>query len=174
MGPIKDFIFKIILVGDMGVGRTSLMRKYMGGAYYLTYDLRTNIASPYSKELIVANQKVSLRFFDWEGPALPFWVRDSYFHNTDGAALVFDLTNLNSLHNLEKWFRRINKTCGQIPLVIIGNKIDLIDPCVIPSGKGEKYARKWGTKYFETSAKSGKNIEDAFMFLIKQIIEAKK
>ena len=171
---MKDFIFKIILIGDMGVGRTSLMRKYMGGAYYQTYDLRTGIASPYSKELVVASQEVSLRLFDWEGRALPFWVRESYFHNTDGATLVFDLTNMNSLHSLEKWFHRINKTCGKIPLVIIGNKIDLIGARAIPSGEGEKYARKWGTRYFETSAKTGENIEEAFMFLIERMIEAKK
>ncbi|MFX0201444.1 MAG: Rab family GTPase [Candidatus Hodarchaeota archaeon] len=171
---MKDFIFKIILIGDMGVGRTSLMRKYMGGAYYLTYDLRTGITSPYSKELVVANQEVSLRLFDWEGRALPYWVSESYFHNTDGAALIFDLTSMNSLHSLEKWFQRVNKICGKIPLIIIGNKIDLIGARVIPSGEGEKYARKWGTRYFETSAKTGENIEKSFIFLIDRMIEAKK
>ncbi|MFX0208023.1 MAG: Rab family GTPase [Candidatus Hodarchaeota archaeon] len=170
---MKDFIFKIILIGDMGVGRTSLMRKYMEGAYYLMYDLRTGIASPYSKELVVANQEVSLRLFDWEGRTLPYWVSDSYFHNTDGAALVFDLTNMNSLHSLEKWLQRIIKICGKIPLVIIGNKLDLIGARAIPSGEGKKYARKWDTRYFETSAKTGENIEEAFIFLIEQMIETK-
>ena len=173
MGKMKDFVIKIILVGDKGVGRTSIMRKYMEGAYYLTYDSQ-GIACSYSKELIIENHKIGVRLFDWEGRAFPFWVNDTYFRGADGAALVFDLTNVKSLHSLERWVQRINKTRGKIPLVVIGNKIDLIGARAVPSEKGEKSARKWGTRYFETSAKTGENIVAPFIFLIKRMIESQE
>jgi len=177
---------KICLCGDGGVGKTSLKERYLGHGFQSDYKptLGSDFASKKVRLRIKSKYK-TIRFQIWDLAGQPAFnqVRAIYFNRVVGAFLIFDITHPNTMKNLEKWINELSRHSGSpnISVIVLGNKIDLKEEKerTIDTKTAEKFISKQliskfdnidkEIRYFETSAKSGKNVGKAFNILGKKI-----
>ncbi len=177
MGAEEIRRIKIVLGGDGAVGKTSIRRRYLGEGFTQQY-LQTLGADFALKETVLKDGNIRFRWQIWDLAGQPAFheVRKAYFKGCLGALVVYDVTRPETLENAEKWCEDIWENSSyqeKIPIVLIGNKIDLRDTVndALTPEDGKKMAEKLGIGFLETSAKTGENIEDAFEFLGRKIIE---
>ena len=167
-----DKTCKILLIGDSSVGKTCLISKYAIGVFNEDYITTIGFDSR-QKEEIINNEKVLVKIFDTAGQERFKSITANYLRNAEGVILVYDLTSTESFENLKFWIESIKNNLGNdepIPIIIIGNKIDLEDAREINKSVAEKFAKDNNYKYFETSAKTGEGVDDAFREIVKQIL----
>ncbi len=167
---------KICLVGDVGVGKTSMIRRYVLDVFDDKY-IATIGTKVTKKEIEAKNaktgetQKVVLLIWDIMGqPSFREVLREAYFYGAEGALAVCDLTSKESLGELRYWIKAMTSTTGEIPIVFLGNKYDLKDDVRIESKDLEVFAMKHGAPALLTSAKTGYNVENAFATLVDMIL----
>ncbi len=171
-----EYVFKIIFCGDTGVGKTSIILRFIDNVFKRTYlpTLGTNICE---KAFTLDGKTVKLISWDVAGQAKFQIMRKHFYLGSDGIMLVFDLTNEESFNNIEKWCEDIKKYLEEADKkigFIIGNKSDLVADRVIDKKRASELAKKLNLKYFETSALTGENIESSFFKLSEALIESKK
>ena len=167
-----DKTCKILLIGDSLVGKTCLISRYAIGVFNEDYISTVGFDSR-QKEEIINNEKVLVKIFDTAGQERFKSITANYLRNAEGVILVYDLTSTESFENLKFWIESIKNNLGNdepIPIIIIGNKIDLEDAREINKLVAEKFAKDNNYKYFETSAKTGEGVDDAFREIVKQIL----
>ncbi|MFB0559893.1 MAG: Rab family GTPase [Candidatus Lokiarchaeia archaeon] len=165
----KTFMFKTILAGDKEVGKTSIVQRATENQFPTEY-LPTIGCDFAVKQLDIGKNKVRLHFWDFAGSADFKQMRRELYIDADLAVLIFDLTNPESFQNLEKWRQEILNSFGPLNLiVVVGNKIDLERK--IPVEECLKYSQEINAPYFETSAKLGINIEEAFKSVAELLLE---
>jgi len=172
---VKEFVFKIVILGDAAVGKTSLINMYIEQSFSEDYKptLGANIIR---KDVHVDEINASVRLIMWDlaGQEKYNVIRSMYFQGCVGALLVYDVTRHNTFETINsKWlkdFRKYVKKEGTY--ILIGNKIDLKDERVVSTEDGEKYAKEIdASNFIETSAKHGENVEHAFSNLVNQILK---
>ena len=168
----REFVFKITILGDAAVGKTSLINQFVEGTF--SEDYRATLgANIVRKDVILDNVKVRLIMWDLAGQEKYNVIRSMYFQGCEGALLVYDITRYNTFESVKsRWLRDFKKFIKKEGVyVLIGNKTDLIDDRVVPTEKGKNLAKNIKARHFiETSAKLGENIEEAFLLLVKQIL----
>ncbi|MFW9989254.1 MAG: Rab family GTPase [Candidatus Odinarchaeota archaeon] len=169
---LREFVFKIVIIGDAAVGKTSLINHFVESSFSEDYKptLGANIVR---KDVNLDNTKVRLIMWDLAGQEKYRVVRSMYFQGCEGALLVYDVTRYHTLENINnKWLRDYKKHVKKKgAFILIGNKTDLKDQVTIPTEKGKELANKIKASHFiETSAKLGENIEKAFSLLVNQIL----
>ena len=173
-------IFKITLLGEGAVGKTALRLRYLGEGFKQSYSM--TIGADFAvKRVQVDGQEFVAQIWDLAGQVRFQSVREVYYQGTMGSLLVFDITRPETLHAIPNWIRELmehNKNKSTIvPMVLIGNKSDLRGkiPTALPREVGEKYAQslsEWSgyqVPYVETSAKTGDNVDQAFITLLRNI-----
>jgi small GTP-binding protein len=166
-----EYAFKLILGGEGGVGKTSMVHRFVENSFLTDYK-STIGTSIMKKECNFEGLESKVRFVIWDlaGQAQFKRVRQSYLSNAEAGILVFDVTRKDTFDNLENWFKESLDVSPTISLILVGNKIDLVEDRVISTEEGEGLAKKLNLSYIETSAKTGANINDAFKMLALQII----
>lgn len=168
----REFVYKIVILGDAAVGKTSLINQFVEGSFQEDYKptLGANIVR---KDVNLDKTRVRLIMWDLAGQEKYRVVRSMYFQGCEGALLVYDVTRYNTLDSVNtKWLRDFKKYVKKKGVyILIGNKIDLKKQRVIPTERGKELAKKIKASHFiETSAKLGENIEEAFSLLVNQIL----
>ena len=171
---IKEFVFKIVVLGEAAVGKTSLINQYV--EYTFKEDYKPTLgANIIRKDVFIEeiNAKVRLIMWDLAGQEKYNVIRSMYFQGCVGALLVYDVTRPNTFELINsKWlmdFKKFVKKEGTY--ILIGNKIDLIGQRVVSSEEGKKLADEVkASNYVETSAKLNQNVETAFKNLVHQIL----
>ena len=172
-----DKTCQILLIGDSSVGKTSLIQRYVNGIFKDEKDvyLPTVGLDFYTKYEIINNMNVEVRLWDTAGQERFKSLTPNYFKNAEGVILTYDITNMESFENLKYWINSIKTHLGDknifIPIIIVGNKLDKEDMRDITREEAEKFAKENKYKYFETSAKTGEGVDDAFRDLVNQILE---
>jgi len=172
----KSFIFKLAILGDAGVGKTSLVNRYCENIF--KEDYRATMGVHLIKkdiELEKINSVVHLILWDIAGQQAYEKTRQKYYDGCSGALLVYDITRFNSFNSIEqKWIKDFSKHVkSNIPYVLIGNKIDLEQDRGVFSDDASNLAKKINAAdYIETSAKLGDNVEEAFIKLVQQILSS--
>jgi small GTP-binding protein len=173
---LREFVFKIVILGNAAVGKTSLINQFVEGAFEEDYKptLGANIIR---KDVDIdgedAQTKIRLIMWDLAGQEKYSVIRSMYFQGCEGALLVYDVTRYNTFDSIKsKWLRDFKKYIRKKGVyLLIGNKTDLSDQRVVPTEKGKDLAENIQASHFiETSAKLGENIEEAFLLLVKQIL----
>ena len=121
-----------------------------------------------------SNSSVKLQVWDIGGQDRYKFLRPSFFNGANGALIVFDLSRWHTFEDLEIWLSDLRKYAGEdIPFILMGNKVDLIDKKdeFYERESAEVFARKEETFYIETSAKTGENVEEAFLNLTKRMVK---
>ncbi len=167
-----EYAYKLVLGGAGGVGKTSMVHRFVENSFETDYK-STIGTSIMKKECNFKEFESKVRFVIWDlaGQAQFKRVRQSYLANAEAGLLIFDVTKRESYEEIKSWHDEIKNASTNISLILIGNKIDLIDERVVSMEDGEKLAKQLGLAYIETSAKTGENIIDAFRILALQLIK---
>ena len=178
-GDEEDFKFKIIVVGDPSVGKTTLIRKYTTGAFQKDYI--ATLGAQFSKyEENLEGKKVRLFIWDIAGQETFELMRQKFYKGSSGAIIVFSHApeELESFNHIEKWLNELKKYCGDIPIALFGNKVDLIDENELISNEDKVNSdfnvRKFVgdhniIEYFKTSALTGQGVIEAFQKLVRKL-----
>ncbi|MHA1409958.1 MAG: GTP-binding protein [Candidatus Odinarchaeia archaeon] len=168
--PLK-FVFKVIVVGDGAVGKTCLTLTFVKKEFKSEY-IPTLGVDIYTKDFKLGETEVTLIIWDIAGQEKFELLRKQYYKGAQGALLVFDLTREQTFYDIDVWHRDLVDNCGeQIPIILLANKADISDKRAVSKEQVELLAKKLGTEYFETSAKTGENVDKAFFLLLKKIIK---
>ena len=169
---IERLEFKIILIGDQAVGKTSIMSKFIYNDYKNSY--QATIGVDYKiKEIYLNNNTIaaSLRIFDTCGQEKFRSITRSYFKNSQGVFLIFDLSNKDTIKNLNIWYKDIeNSVDKDCVIFLIGNKMDLKDRDYSIAQDGKAFAKEKGLNYFEVSAMTGAGINNIFEKMAKILV----
>ena len=169
----KKFRFKITVIGDGMVGKTSLIQKFTEGSFRQDY-VKTIGAqfSVFDKE--INNDKIRLLFWDIAGQVDFNFLRSSFFNNSRAAIIVYSLENnelgKDSFKHIEDWYEEIVEHCGEIPVVIFANKVDLVDQSKLEDSNIQDLIDKHNfLGFYKTSAKTGSGVIEAFNALIENL-----
>jgi len=180
----KGFGFKVVIIGDGAVGKTSLIKKYTQGTFQKEYI--STLGTQFSKyEEEIEGEKVELYLWDIAGQDQFQALRQRFYVGSSGAIIVFshDPGQPQSYEHVPRWLDDLKKHCGNIPIVLFGNKIDLVDEeelgtnSIIPTADVNvenfvKENRFLG--YYKTSALTGQGVTDAFKALVRKLYQIAK
>jgi len=167
----KSFLFKIVLIGDGAVGKTSLRRRWMGEAFEVNYIFTIGCDFAIKEFQFDKDIKVKLQIWDLGGQPHFREVRKAFYVGASGGIVLYDITNRTSFENVKMWIAELIKHAKKkVPIVIVGNKIDLRtnEGDYIPTSKGlelkRQIVKEFGVKalFSETSAKTGENVDKVF------------
>ncbi|XP_062586385.1 ras-related protein Rab-21-like [Saccostrea cucullata] len=167
----RNFSFKCVLLGEGCVGKTSLVLRYVENKFNDKH-ITTLQASFLTKKLNIGGKRVNLSIWDTAGQERFHALGPIYYRDSNGAILVYDITDEDSFQKVKNWVKELRKMLGnEICLCIAGNKIDLEKERHVSVAEAEAYAASVGAKHFHTSAKLNKGIEEMFLDLSKGMIE---
>ena len=169
-----DLIFKIVIIGDSGVGKTNLIGRYLKNEY--KEDSKATVGVEFGeKKYEINGLKIKAQIWDTAGQERYRAITSMYYKGAKGAFIVFDLSSKSTFQNVEKWFNEIKKTADPtINLILIGNKSDLKDKRQISTEEGENKAKEMNVPYLETSALNADNVDKVFDLLIQEITKKMK
>lgn len=162
-------MFKVIIVGSGGVGKSALTLQFMYDEFVEDYE--PTKADSYRKKIILDGQEVQVDILDTAGQEDYAAIRDNYFRSGEGFLCVFSILeqeSLNSVHELREQILRV-KNNDNVPFVLVGNKADLGDRRLVSEEAARELANKWNVPYVETSAKTRHNVDTIFYDLIREI-----
>ncbi|MFX0210393.1 MAG: Rab family GTPase, partial [Candidatus Hodarchaeota archaeon] len=177
------YVFRIALIGDGAVGKTAIRRRYMGEGFTVNY--QATIGADFSiKKILLDEIEVQFQIWDLAGQPLYNSVRKTYYNGCMGGLAVYDCSRRSTYDNILNWTNELWTHCGRgkIPVVLLGNKSDLMSqnssPVILT--EGEELAKQisfqtqlseFPVHFFPSSAKTGQNIEIAFNCLGKAILD---
>ncbi|XP_046887604.1 ras-related protein Rab-26 [Hypomesus transpacificus] len=169
-GEFYDVAFKVMLVGDSGVGKTCLLVRFKDGAFLAGSFISTVGIDFRNKVLNIDTLKVKLQIWDTAGQERFRSVTHAYYRDAHALLLLYDVTNKASFDNIQAWLTEIHEYTQQdVVLMLLGNKADSTHDRVVKREEGEKLAKEFGVPFMETSAKSGLNVELAFTAVAKEL-----
>jgi len=158
--------FKILLVGDSKVGKSSFLKRHQNMEFGREY-LATQGADVTSLSFNTNHGLITFNVWDCSGQQKFDQIRDGYYYNTHGVIIMFDLGNEISNNNVNKWLKQVKNITNNIPVIICGNKYDLYpQPTDI-----DKFSNKFPYESFCISTKTGIGCKVPFLYLIKELIK---
>ncbi|XP_077991396.1 ras-related protein Rab-10-like [Glandiceps talaboti] len=166
-----DLLFKLLLIGDSGVGKTCILFRFSDDAFNTTFISTIGIDFKI-KTVELQGKKIKLQIWDTAGQERFHTITTSYYRGAMGIMLVYDITQPKTFDNITKWLRNIDEHANEdVERMLLGNKCDMEDKRMIAKERGESISREHGIKFLETSAKSNINVEKAFMTLAEDILK---
>ncbi|CCW70686.1 unnamed protein product [Phytomonas sp. Hart1] len=165
-------VFKYIIIGDSGVGKSCLLLQFIDRRFEPLHDLTIGVEFGTRLVTVRGQQSVKLQIWDTAGQESFRSITRSYYRGASGALLVYDVTERSSFAHLQSWLEdaRANAATA-IVIMLIGNKYDLEGERQVSREEGEAFARKNGLLFTETSAKTALNVDEAFLKTATTIYE---
>ncbi|XP_031572326.1 ras-related protein Rab-13-like isoform X2 [Actinia tenebrosa] len=169
-----DLQYKVIVIGETAVGKSSLIRRYANPEQPFTSNMISTVGIDFvNVDTKVDDLTVRLQIWDTAGQERFRTMTKSQFRGTKGVLLVYDITKDFSYDQLQFWIKSIKESkLDHEEFLIVGNKYDLNDEREVPKTRGEELAKSLGVKYMETSAKTGRNVKEVFHSLATQMKDA--
>jgi GTPase SAR1 family protein len=191
MSKAYDYLFKLLLIGDSGVGKTCVLFRFAEDQYNATFISTIGIDFKI-RTIELEGKKIKLQIWDTAGQERFRTITTAYYRGAmvsinlisvkfywlsiilisfiKGILLVYDITNEKSFDSIRNWIRNIEEhASADVERMLVGNKCDMNDKRQVSKERGEKLAVEYGMKFMETSAKLNINIENAFITLAKDI-----
>ena len=166
-----EIIFKTLIIGDANVGKSNLLIRYVKNEY--VPDMKSTVGVEFgSKILKIYDINVKVQIWDTAGQERYRSVTSSYYKGSKGVLIVYDISNYNSFESVDRWINEFRmKSDENSAIVLVGNKNDNEELRKVTIEEGEEKAKKYNLGFFETSAKEGKNVDEAFKCLFEKVVE---
>lgn len=167
----KPSIVRLLTLGDSGAGKSSLLLRYTQNEF--THEYMPTIGIDFRlKTIEVKGKTIKVQVWDTAGQERFRTITHNYYRGAHGIALVYDTTHRGSFDNIRKWIQDVHTYAeNSVNLVLIGNKIDLEQKKVVETDEGQALADEYDIKFFETSAKAGTNVDEAFTTLVTSVCD---
>jgi len=168
-----DHLFKLVLVGDSGVGKSGLLSRYTRNTF--SSEEKSTIGVEFATRIsdMEDGKKIKAQIWDTAGQERYRAITNAYYRGALGALLVYDVTSFTSFENIPRWLKELRDHANRdIVLVLVGNKIDMLEKSSnreVTEEAAKRLAEEYELPWVETSAKTGKNVGDAFEKVIKTI-----
>ena len=175
MNNIKRTSISLGTLGDSHVGKSALTEIYLGREFSEEYISTIGINANIKDDKITIKgeeKKIKIKIWDTAGQEKYKSIATSYIKTCNGIFLIYAINDRKSFENIEEWLKEVEEkknTNNKVPLVLIGNKIDLENERVVSKDEGKKLAQKFNLEFFECSAKNNCNVSKAFHCLIKMV-----
>ena len=170
----QRYLFKLVILGDGGVGKTSLAVRMVSGAFSETIRMTIGL-EVHVKELQVGGSRVTLQVWDFGGEERFRFLLPRYCAQADGALFLYDVTDPATLLHLRNWMEVASANTRPIPVLCIGSKIDLVEQRKVTRDEAIQLARTFHLAgYAEVSAKTGQDVEGVFEAITKLMMERKR
>ncbi|CAO1391236.1 unnamed protein product [Diamesa serratosioi] len=168
-----DHLFKLLIIGDSGVGKSSLLIRFSDNVFSGSYI--TTIGVDFKIRTVVINgERVKLQIWDTAGQERFRTITNTYYRGTHGVIVVYDVSNGESFANVKRWLQEIDTNCEIVNKVLVGNKNDDPQSKVVVTEDAQRFAQQMDIPLFETSAKENINVEDMFLAITEKVLRHKK
>ena len=165
-----DHMFKIVLVGDSNVGKSCTLIRFADDSFIENYITTIGVDFRF-KTLDLGEKTVKLQIWDTAGQERYRTITNAYYRGSDGIFLTVDATNRKTFENVPSWLKEIGKyTDESVKKVLLVNKTDLEDKREVLDEDLEAFKKEWDIPYFLTSAKTGANVDKAFLNITEQLL----
>jgi len=169
MNPEYDYLFKLLLIGDSGVGKSCLLLRFADDTYTESYI--STIGVDFKIRTIELDGKtIKLQIWDTAGQERFRTITSSYYRGAHGIIVVYDITDTQTFASVKQWLSEIDRfACENVNRLLVGNKSDLKDKRKVDTATAKEFADSLGIPFIETSAKNASNVEDAFITMASEI-----
>ena len=168
--PAGEYSNKLILTGDYQVGKTSLIKRFIENSFTNSYI--STLQVEISKKTMEVSEETKVNFIIWDIAGQRKTIKPNFYTGANAAFMVVDRTRKETLENINTWYDEIKTTVkAKIPVVLVGNKTDMVDSIVVSEEELKEFAQKRGFHYIMTSAKTGENVNDAFLYVAYKVME---
>ncbi|CAH9140275.1 unnamed protein product [Cuscuta epithymum] len=167
-----DYLFKYIIIGDTGVGKSCLLLQFTDKRFQPVHDL--TIGVEFGARMITAadGRRIKLQVWDTAGQESFRSITRSYYRGAAGALLVYDITRRETFNHLASWLEDAQEHSNpNMTIMLVGNKSDLGQRRAISKEEGEQFAKEHGLLFLEVSSKTGQNVEEAFKNTASKILD---
>lgn len=169
MNPEYDYLFKLLLIGDSGVGKSCLLLRFADDTYTESY-ISTIGVDFKIRTIDLDGKTIKLQIWDTAGQERFRTITSSYYRGAHGIIVVYDVTDPESFNNVKQWLQEIDRYASEgVNKLLVGNKCDLTAKKSVEYTKAKEYADSLSIPFLETSAKNSTNVEQAFMTMATEI-----
>ncbi|EPR60203.1 small GTP binding protein rab1a, putative [Toxoplasma gondii ME49] len=169
MKPEYDYLFKLLLIGDSGVGKSCLLLRFADDTYTESY-ISTIGVDFKIRTIDLDGKTVKLQIWDTAGQERFRTITSSYYRGAHGIIIVYDVTDRESFNNVKNWMMEIDKYAMEgVSKLLVGNKCDLTSKRTVTYEEGKEFADSCNMRFIETSAKNAHNVEQAFHIMASEI-----
>lgn len=167
--PEYDYLFKLLLIGDSGVGKSCMLLRFADDTYTESYI--STIGVDFKIRTIEMDGKtIKLQIWDTAGQERFRTITSSYYRGAHGIIVVYDVTDQDSFDHVKQWLQEVDRYASdKVNTLLVGNKSDLTSKRMVSYETAKEFADSVGMEFLETSAKNSTNIEKAFMVMAEQI-----
>jgi len=164
-----DFLIKLLLIGDSGVGKSCLLLRFSDDSF--TPSFITTIGIDFKiKTIELDGKRIKLQIWDTAGQERFRTITTAYYRGAMGILLIYDTTDEQSFQNIRNWIRNIEQhAADNVDKILVGNKCDMVSDKVVETSRGKALAEEYGIEFFETSAKTNVNVVEGFTCIAKSI-----
>jgi len=168
-----DHLLKLLVLGESNVGKSSLVLRYVESSFSDMYISTIGVDFKFKQFKTSDGKTVKIQIWDTAGQERFRTITQSYYRRANGVLVIFDLTDKKTFERIHEWMEEVKSyTTPKVSVVLVGNKCDKEDR-VIDINEAKELAKSLGIEYVETSAKTGRGVDEAFMTLVNKILEPK-
>jgi Ras-related protein Rab-1A len=165
-----DYLFKLILIGDSGVGKSSLLVRFADDAFSDTFISTLGVDFRYHTA-VLGKRTVKIQIWDTAGQERFRGITAAYYRDAHGVVMVYDVTSSETFEHVEEWLAEVDRQNDLAVKVLVGNKADLADERQVETDAAQKFSERLGITFFETSAKTAANVKEVFLGMAKQLLD---
>ncbi|XP_070834306.1 ras-related protein Rab-23 [Chaetodon trifascialis] len=168
-----EVAIKVVVVGNGAVGKSSMIQRYCKGVF--TKDYKKTIGVDFlERQILVNDEEVRLMLWDTAGQEEFDAITKAYYRGAQACVLVFSTTDRESFQAIDSWREKVEAEVGDIPTVLVQNKIDLLEETVIKTEEAEALAKRLKLRFYRASVKEDLNVNEVFKYLAEKYLQRLK
>lgn len=168
-----DYLFKLVLIGDSGVGKSCLLLRFADDNFTDSYISTIGVDFRF-RTITIDDKTVKLQIWDTAGQERFRTITSAYYRGADGIIMIYDVTSSESFDHVEEWLSEVDRYANEnTSKLLVGNKADLVEEKQVSEEMAQSFADKLGISFLETSAKTATNVDAAFLTMAQELIKTR-